>query len=140
MTDNCSNPSNSPIVSYNKGCRCSRCFSAKQEQYEKHKERRLAKQRTYYQTHKKEIVVKNSKRISNEILTYKLQLKCEDCGYDKIPNLLQFHHPDGATSRNWRQGMIDHKKGLAVALCPTCHASRHYDPTSGKVRWNVPSP
>lgn len=73
--------------------------------------------------------------------------KCADCGWSKIPALLEFHHtirgsvrprakrrdlsmsPRMSTSISKME--VELKKG--VFLCPTCHKMRHYNSDTGKV-------
>lgn len=45
-------------------------------------------------------------------------IRCEECGYDKHPEILQVHHRD----RDRHNNTIDN---LAV-LCPTCHMEDHF--------------
>ena len=68
--------------------------------------------------------------------------KCHDCGWDRIPAVLEFHHLVVSEDNN-RIGMLvstgssierllrELDKG--VYLCPTCHTCRHYNPNTGKV-------
>jgi len=63
---------------------------------------------------------------------------CFDCGYDKIPKILEFHHltdsdkDDNPRKKNTIVKMVrELKKG--VFLCPTCHTVRHLDPVTGLV-------
>lgn len=44
-------------------------------------------------------------------------VKCEDCGYNEIPEILQIHHKDRNRQNNG-------KDNLAI-LCPNCHFKEH---------------
>ena len=50
--------------------------------------------------------------------------QCEECGYDKHPEVLQAHHIDHNRSNN-------HSSNLKL-LCPTCHEVIHFLTRSGK--------
>jgi len=54
------------------------------------------------------------------------ELKCEECGYNKHPEILQVHHIDRDRTNN----TIDNLK----LLCPTCHEEDHFLNNDG--RWN----
>lgn len=47
--------------------------------------------------------------------------KCEDCGYDTVPGILEIHHVVRKAD-----GGSDAIENL-VLLCPNCHAIRHYN-------------
>lgn len=49
--------------------------------------------------------------------------KCEDCGFNAVPEILQIHHLD----RNRRNGSHDN----VLLLCPNCHAIRHFKDGTG---------
>lgn len=51
--------------------------------------------------------------------------KCEKCGYDKYPKILQFHHKDRNRTNNATDNLL--------LLCPNCHEVEHY--LSGDGRW-----
>jgi hypothetical protein len=44
-------------------------------------------------------------------------VKCEECGYDKVPEVLVIHHKDRDRANN--------ALGNLAVLCPTCHALEH---------------
>ncbi len=46
------------------------------------------------------------------------ELKCEECGYDKHPEILQVHHKD----RNRKNNSLDNFQ----LLCPNCHSEEHF--------------
>lgn len=56
----------------------------------------------------------------------KKESRCEDCGYNKIKDVLQVHHLDEDRRNNKLEN-------LAV-LCPTCHEERHYLKHSGRFK------
>jgi len=49
---------------------------------------------------------------------------CEDCGYNKIPQILHVHHIDRDRTNN--------KVDNLVCICPTCHEERHFLTKSGR--------
>ena len=50
--------------------------------------------------------------------------KCMECGYSKIPEILQVHHRD----RNTHNGSLRN----LLLLCPNCHEEHHYRDNSGR--------
>ena len=70
---------------------------------------------------------------------YKLHLKCEECGYNKHPAALDFHHLDPNTKENavrhFTNGYAKERILAEIAkckvLCANCHRIHHYmDPES----------
>lgn len=57
------------------------------------------------------------------------QKKCERCGYDKIPDILEVHHKD----RSRKNGA---KENLEL-LCPNCHAEEHYFKNDGRFKRKI---
>jgi hypothetical protein len=63
--------------------------------------------------------------------------KCTNCGYDKCPAALQFHHLDpkqkekGITHMIARQGLslekIIKEAEKCILLCANCHAELHFN-------------
>lgn len=58
---------------------------------------------------------------------------CIDCGYDKCPGALVFHHrdpnikdPDWATMKNRTLNQIKTELDKCDLLCATCHMERHW--------------
>lgn len=103
------------IYGYDNGCRCAGCKKAKNE---KHTRRREEVREIYDQ-------IRDSQC-------------CLDCGYDKIPAILEFHHltnHDGDVNPreldSVRMMVRELRKG--VFLCPTCHRVRHLNPETGLV-------
>lgn len=100
---------------YNRGCRCSECKKAKNDNHTKRRE--------------------EVREIFDQIRDSEC---CLDCGYDKIPAILEFHHlTDHEDDHNPRdmdsiRNMVrELRKG--VFLCPTCHRIRHLNPETGLV-------
>lgn len=57
---------------------------------------------------------------------------CEDCGYDKYPEVLHFHHRNPEDKkfnigRSWTRSLKSMKEEAEKCdlLCPTCHRVRH---------------
>lgn len=49
---------------------------------------------------------------------------CAECGYDKIPAILEVHHRD----HNRKNNHVDNLQ----YLCPNCHQEHHYNTRSGR--------
>ncbi len=145
MQTTCIFPNNKPRVSYNKGCRCDRCRSAHKEhlaqQYKariergwKRKPDQIEKRREWQKARRKRI----KERISE------LKIKCFDCGWCKIPALLEFHHIIPSKSRASFHSIntltqLNRELKLGVFLCPNCHSERHYNPETNKLETNNPN-
>jgi hypothetical protein len=56
------------------------------------------------------------------------QKKCERCGYDKHPEILEVHHKD----RNRSNGNPNNLE----LLCPNCHTEEHYFGNDGRFKRN----
>lgn len=50
--------------------------------------------------------------------------RCERCGYDRVPDVLQIHHRD----ENTRNGVMENIE----LLCPTCHEEEHFHRKTGR--------
>ena len=68
--------------------------------------------------------------------------KCHDCGWDKIPAVLEFHHLVVSEDHNSPNVLVINGASVerilreldkGVYLCPTCHTCRHYNPNTGQV-------
>jgi hypothetical protein len=56
--------------------------------------------------------------------------QCVDCGYDDVPEILQFHHRDGSeknidTTGRYGEETVKREIALCDLICPTCHTLRH---------------
>ena len=61
--------------------------------------------------------------------------KCQDCGYDKHWEILEFHHviprkisgrPSLTVTQDWKwEQFRDEHLEHCVLVCPTCHKERH---------------
>jgi len=67
------------------------------------------------------------------ILELKTNGKCSNCGYSKIPEILQYHHIDAikkkfALSSPGVRSLdeITSEISKCKLLCPTCHSEEHY--------------
>lgn len=71
-----------------------------------------------------------------KIQSYKIQ--CAECGYNRSPVALDFHHPSGADKEvhiaQLRYGWERIKKEIdkCVVLCANCHRIRHFTPGAGR--------
>lgn len=120
-TEGCRFPNNTPLTSYGKGCRCKKCRSAFTQCVQKSKKKRYVP-------------------VNKGILRERKQT-CADCGWNKIPSVLEFHHTvvdssntsisRAVATRTTRRFLQELDKG--VFLCPTCHTCRHYDPVLDRV-------
>lgn len=66
----------------------------------------------------------SDKSIYRKICFSKYEKKCYQCGYDKIPEVIQVHHID----RNRENNDISN----LIPLCPTCHEENHFLAKDGK--------
>ncbi len=57
------------------------------------------------------------------------QQKCERCGYDKYPEILEVHHKD----RSRKNGVGENLE----LLCPNCHAEEHHLKNDGRFKRNI---
>ena len=64
--------------------------------------------------------------------------KCEKCGYNKYPDVLEFHHLDPSQKEaNWSKMRLWGEKRLlteldkCVLLCANCHRETHYELREG---------
>jgi len=57
------------------------------------------------------------------------QKKCERCGYDKYPDILEVHHKD----RTRKNGASENLE----LLCPNCHAEEHHLKNDGRFKRNI---
>lgn len=53
--------------------------------------------------------------------------KCEICGYNKIPEILERHHIDRDHNNNVRKNLL--------VLCPNCHDEIHFKSKTGRFKW-----
>jgi len=60
--------------------------------------------------------------------------KCQTCGYDKCPDVLEFHHLDpNQKEASWNKMRLWSEKKLlteldkCVMLCANCHRETHYN-------------
>ena len=117
---------NSESTAYQKGCRCSLCVN-----------------------HYEEVVKETRKKrsVRNQSFVRSFKLCCVDCGWNKEPNILQFHHEKNQADNTCLSTLTT--TGCTVErlleeidkgcfLCPTCHAFRHYNKTTQKVDYRNP--
>ena len=83
-----------------------------------------------------------------KVLEYKGN-KCQNCGYNKCPNALQFHHLDPSQKdfnisesycRKWETVKIELDK--CELICANCHAEKHFIPAPNdyldSMKWPEP--
>ncbi len=144
MQTTCTFPTNKPRVAYNKGCRCERCSSAHKEHQSKYYRARIERgfKRKPDPIEKRRVWQKARRERIRERLS-ELKIKCSDCGWCKIPALLEFHHTIFGRGRGSLKGIntlkqLDEELKLGVFLCPNCHSERHYNPETNKLETNNP--
>lgn len=78
------------------------------------------------------------KKIKTKAIEYKGN-KCSSCGYDRCPDVLEFHHRDPEEKefeweklrkRNWDS--ITKELDKCDMLCANCHREKHYEIFSQK--------
>ena len=106
-------------TAYQKGCRCMRCV-------------------TYYEKTTK--AKQKERKERNKVFIQSLRLCCVDCGWNKEPNILEFHHEtnkkNDSSIANLLSGSIERlleELDKGVFLCPTCHRMRHFNKETQKV-------
>ena len=89
--------------------------------------------------HKKEPLPKSSTtmrmiRNRNFLKTYKVDKKCEFCGYNKHPGILEFHHKDKNDKTDEVSRLTKSLKSIytikkeiekCILICPNCHRELH---------------
>lgn len=110
--------------------------------HEKNRERRHLMSKQQYETNKAEITAHRKARkekLKEEFLsTYKRGKKCEICGWNEHPEILQFHHKDrktkkftigniAITERTTPKNieLVKQEINKCFLLCPNCHAILH---------------
>ena len=90
----------------------------------------------------RERMIRNREFIRN----YKRDKKCEICGYNKYPEILDFHHKNKETKNQGVNSLMKSLKNLdiikqeidkCILLCPNCHREIHlnekYEPTKNGI-------
>src|SRR5438045_2501033 len=107
-----------------KGRVCDKCRGQKRKEYHKQRYEQVWKTRKA-QYNEARVEARKEKRGQEPLSRYSLQYQdrkraleaygatCQDCGWDKIVNVLQVHHID--KNRN------NHDLANLAVLCPTCH-------------------
>lgn len=81
------------------------------------------------------LVKKHYQQIKDDINKIKQNLSCQKCGYNKIPDVLDFHHCDPSQKDNTIARMTSNKYQMedvmkeiekCVCLCSNCHREFHY--------------
>lgn len=59
----------------------------------------------------------------SDVIIRREMVKCQNCGYNTIPQILERHHKDFNHSNNNHSNLI--------VLCPTCHDAIHFNSGNG---------
>ncbi len=118
----------------------------KEEYYQKNKDKIILYQKSYRQEHFEKIkayLEKNKQKIKERkksyyqeraqfVLDYKRDKGCSKCGWNKHPEILQFHHTKGDKSfsvgsaiGNKKNEVIKAEMDKCILLCPNCHFLLH---------------
>lgn len=118
---NCKFINKAATTAYQKGCRCQRCVAYHEEVTKEKRKKRAETNRAFIDS---------------------IKICCVDCGWNKEPNILEFHHELNekndtsltsliAGGCNLERLLQELDKG--AFLCPTCHRMRHYNKNTHRV-------
>jgi hypothetical protein len=77
-------------------------------------------------------VINWRKRTKIKLVEYKGG-KCERCGYDKYPEVLEFHHKDpnekdfSISGKSWSFERLKKEVDKCILLCANCHRETHIE-------------
>ena len=106
--------------------RCKNC----REEFESYKNRRYCKKCKKFSNSSTMRMIRNREFIKS----YKKDKRCELCGYNKYPEILQFHHKDRNLKNEGVNVLMKTLKNLdlikseikkCIILCPNCHNELH---------------
>ena len=112
-------------TAYQRGCRCFRCVS-----YFEKITRKLGQEKS------------KLRAIRNQDILNSLRLSCMDCGWNKVPTILEFHHEKNEVDDNYVGKLAGCGSSIerllkeiakGCFLCPTCHKLRHYNKDTNRV-------
>tara|TARA_B100001094_G_scaffold208977_1_gene202892 strand:+ start:9818 stop:10216 length:399 start_codon:yes stop_codon:yes gene_type:complete len=91
--------------------------------------RRKSCSKCYY----KSLNAKRRAELREWYLSIKNKQKCVDCGYDRYPRALEYHHTEDNKSHNvsdmigdmFSKAAILKEMSKCIVLCVRCHAERH---------------
>lgn len=118
---NCKFINKAASTAYQKGCRCLRCTTYNEEVTKEKRKKRVDTNREFISS---------------------LKTCCVDCGWNKVPNILEFHHELNTENDSNVSNLIQSGCSLerllqeldkGVFLCPTCHRMRHYNKNTSRV-------
>lgn len=112
-----------------------------QQQIQDKKEKRRIASKKHYQNNKDKIILKSNEntkkyKIRNYNFTnaFKLNKGCANCGYNKCPTALEFHHVVEKTenislmvSKCNSLEKIKNEISKCIVLCSNCHREYHYE-------------
>ena len=115
----------------------------RKEYREKNNDKIKKQKKEYWEENKDRFIEKRKKyrdKVMDNFLSYKKGKSCTFCGYNKFPEILQFHHKDDNKLFNisTMRRISDHnllKKEIekCILLCPNCHSWLHYQETINKM-------
>jgi hypothetical protein len=85
--------------------------------------------------------------LRNKEFLYAIKLCCVDCGWDKVPQILEFHHEKNKENDTSLSSLINSACSVerlleeidkGCFLCPTCHRLRHYNKDTQRIQTNNP--
>src|SRR5574343_250313 len=96
--------------------KCQNCWIFYKSSYKKSKFCSTECKKDYYNDYNEDLSLEQKKRVLKKRSNY-----CHDCGFDKVPSILEVHHIIPTY-----KGGLDTYDNL-VLLCPNCHAIRHLE-------------
>ena len=110
------------------------CFKCKQEFESTHGNQKYCKKCLKEVKKEKDTKLRERNRIF--LFNFKKDKKCECCGWDKFPQVLEFHHKYEKEKINEISNLVKKQYGLktiknemrkCILLCPNCHRELHYN-------------
>ncbi len=116
-------------------------ITKRQKKYREDNLERLKKRdkEYYYKHHSKRLEANKNRRetLKNFIYQYKKKRGCKKCGYNKYPEILEFHHNKGikkfkiSSQNHLSVKLVKLEIKKCIVLCPNCHRIIHKDTPFG---------
>jgi len=108
----------------------------KNDYYQRNKEKVKAQVRAWQDKNSDRLDARRKRK--EQIVSLMKSVGCIDCGWDRVPEVLEFHHINvGDQSHQSPSSLISNRAvsidrlvnelAKGIYLCPTCHALRHFD-------------